>query len=346
MKQLVKKALRLPAKAILASGYDVIQEYIATSPAVWFNPYLSAKVRPYRPGVETYIIRRDDVARPVTTGGDGSSLPIPPKEWFLYGGSEEGFIASGKANAGTIRRVAEASGFSFQTARRILDFGCADGRIIRWFHDLKDCEVWGVDLLGEYILLCQQYLSPPFKFATNTSEPHLPFEDRSFDLIYACSVFTHIADLADAWLLELRRILRPGGRLFITVHDDRSIEMCLDPETIRRYPHLAPVRDILLDLERQNPFVGTNYSMFTVFRSPGSGRHREAQVFYKTDYLKEHLASMFNVHSITLEAYSEFQSAYLLEMPLIQLEHRTPDVGVENGFRVIPGTHQRVFSSE
>jgi hypothetical protein len=112
MKQLVKKALRLPAKAILASGYDVIQEYIATSPAVWFNPYLSAKVRPYRPGVETYIIRRDDVARPVTTGGDGSSLPIPPKEWFLYGGSEEGFIASGKANAGTIRRVAEASGFS------------------------------------------------------------------------------------------------------------------------------------------------------------------------------------------------------------------------------------------
>src|SRR5262249_6255914 len=67
MKQLVKKALRLPAKAILASGYDVIQKYIATSPAVWFNPYLSAKVRPYRPEAETYIIRRDDVARPVTT---------------------------------------------------------------------------------------------------------------------------------------------------------------------------------------------------------------------------------------------------------------------------------------
>src|SRR5262249_35277615 len=167
--------LRLRAKAILAG---VIQEYIATSPAVWFNPYISAKVRPYRPEVETYIIRRDDVARPVTTAGDGPSLPIPPKERFMVRFSEARFISTGKAHAGTIRRVAEASGFSFQAARRILDFGCADGRIIRWFHDLKDCEVCGVDLLGEYIVLCQQYLSPPFKFATNTSEPHLPFEDR------------------------------------------------------------------------------------------------------------------------------------------------------------------------
>jgi SAM-dependent methyltransferase len=164
-------------------------------------------------------------------------------------------------------------------------------------------------------VLCQQYLSPPFKFATNTSEPHLPFEDRSFDFIYACSVFTHIADLADLWLLELRRILRPGGRLYITIHDDRSIEVCLDPEHVRRHPHLAQVRDRLLDLDRQGPYLGTNYSMFTMYRAPGPGGHREAQVYYKTDYLRQHLGSMFNLLSITPEAYSEFQSGYLLEKP-------------------------------
>src|SRR6516165_10777264 len=79
MKQLVKKALRLRAKAILAG---VIQEYIATSPAVWFNPYLSAKVRPYRPEVETYIIRRDDVARPVTTAG---AFIAHPAQRTVYG---------------------------------------------------------------------------------------------------------------------------------------------------------------------------------------------------------------------------------------------------------------------
>jgi SAM-dependent methyltransferase len=314
MKQLVKKALRLPAKAMLASAYDAIEKHIASSPAVWFNPYLSAKVRPYRPDLETYIIKKDHVSAASATGADASSLPVPPRERFMFQNfSVEDFLASGKAVAGTIRRITEASGFSFPAARRILDFGCADGRVIRWFHDLKECEVWGVELLGEYIVLCQQYLSPPFKFATNTSEPHLPFEDRSFDFIYACSVFTHIADLADSWLLELRRILRPGGRLYITIHDDRSLEVCLDPEQVRRHPHLEPVRDKLQDLERQNPYLGTDYSMFAIYRSPGPGGHREAQVFYKTEYLKQHLGSMFNLLSITPQAYSEFQSAYLLE---------------------------------
>jgi hypothetical protein len=72
---------------------------------------------------------------------------------------------------------------------------------------------------------------------------------------------------------------------------------------------------MLLDLERQIQFVGTNYSMFTAFRAPRPGGHRETQVYYKTDYLKEHLASMFNVRSITLEVYAGRQSGYLLEKP-------------------------------
>jgi SAM-dependent methyltransferase len=316
LKQFVKKALRLPTKAMLASAYDVVEQHIANSPAVWFNPYLSAKLRPYRPEAETYLIRNDLRHTTPDPNGDGSSFPVPPKERFqVQSFSVDDYLTTGKKVAGTIRSITEASGFSFQAARHILDFGCADGRIIRWFHDLKECEVWGVDLVAEYILMCQQCLSPPFKFATNTSEPHLPFEDRYFDFIYACSVFTHIADLADAWFLEMRRILRPGGRLFITIQDDRSIEVCLDPEKVRQNPHLAQVRDKLVNLERQNPYLGTDYSMFTIFRAPGPGGYREAQVYYKTSYLKQHLGRMFNLLSITPEAYSEFQTAYLLEKP-------------------------------
>ena len=48
-------------------------------------------------------------------------------------------------------------------------------------------------------------------FATVTTAPHLPFADGYFDFAYCSSVFTHISDLADAWLLELRRIVRSGG---------------------------------------------------------------------------------------------------------------------------------------
>ncbi len=109
---------------------------------------------------------------------------------------------------------------------RVLDFGCAAGRMLRYFGGVADRnEVWGVDIRAEHIAWCQEHLSPPFRFATTTTHPHLPFEDNSFRFIYACSVFTHIGDLEDTWLLELRRVLRPGGRLFATVHDNHTIEL-------------------------------------------------------------------------------------------------------------------------
>ena len=43
-----------------------------------------------------------------------------------------------------------------------------------------------------------------------TAFPHLPFEDNTFTLIYAGSVFTHILQLMDAWVMEFPRILKPS----------------------------------------------------------------------------------------------------------------------------------------
>src|SRR6185369_1736506 len=42
------------------------------------------------------------------------------------------------------------------------------------------------------------------------------------DAICAFSVFTHIDVFEDLWLLELRRILRPGGVACVTFHSERS----------------------------------------------------------------------------------------------------------------------------
>jgi SAM-dependent methyltransferase len=38
-------------------------------------------------------------------------------------------------------------------------------------------------------------------------------DDDSYDLVYAFSVFTHITDAWVAWLIELHRVLSPGGWL-------------------------------------------------------------------------------------------------------------------------------------
>ena len=69
----------------------------------------------------------------------------------------------------------------------------------------------------------------PCHFASprRRQRPICPFEDNYFDLVYGISVFTHISDLADAWFLELLRVLRPGGHAYLTIHDEHTVELLL-----------------------------------------------------------------------------------------------------------------------
>lgn len=167
-------------------------------------------------------------SRPVTQAMPaGSPQPVPPRElWAGYGTTAESYLASGAEDCETMRRLLADSGALIEDADRILDLGCAAGRMIRHLADLTPrIQVWGCDIWADAISWCQGALSPPFWFATTTVFPHLPFEDRSFGLIYCGSLFTHIDDLAEAWLLELHRILRPGGRLYFSVNDRDAVDV-------------------------------------------------------------------------------------------------------------------------
>jgi len=210
-----------------------------------------------------------------------------------------------------MERILRASDFTLKPESRVLDFGCADGCMIRWWLNLtRTGEVWGVDINGTAILWCQQNLSPPFKFALTTSFPHLPFEDCYFDLIYAGSVFTHIADLDDAWLLELRRLVRPGGKLYLTVHDNTTIDYVFNRH--RNDPGIQGLLRMLREFDEANHFTSSNFSFFTMNRTPGEGSEGQAQVFYDADYLRTHWGKYLKVLSLTPEAYG-YQTAVLLE---------------------------------
>jgi SAM-dependent methyltransferase len=106
--------------------------------------------------------------------------------------------------------------WSFE-GKRILDFGCGPGRTLRHFLCEADrAEIWGADIDAESIELLRREHCPPLQALQSGYAPPLGLEYGSFDLAWAISVFTHLTDNSIPWLLELHRLLKPGGVLIAT----------------------------------------------------------------------------------------------------------------------------------
>jgi SAM-dependent methyltransferase len=101
--------------------------------------------------------------------------------------------------------------------KRVLDFGCGVGRVLRHFApEAGAAEFTGCDIHGPSIEWVQQNLCPPFHAFQCSEEPSLPQPDGYFDLIYSISVYTHLTDHWAGWLLEHHRVLSEGGLLLVS----------------------------------------------------------------------------------------------------------------------------------
>jgi ubiquinone/menaquinone biosynthesis C-methylase UbiE len=272
---------------------------------VWKDPAISAKFRPRQRDETAWI--RPRVSFSCFDVQSEDRLPVPPSElWGGYWTDAAQYLASGKKHFTTMMDKLEYSGFLLKERECILDFGCGSGRIIRCFKDHADGrEIWGVDISDRHIQWCKEHLCPPFKFLTTTTFPHLPFEDNYFDIIYAGSVFTHIVDLAEAWVLELKRILNPQGRMYITVYDNHSIEILSScpPDS---WLHGTTLHEQLAACEREKQFTETGFSMIVLSRDPG-----DSVVFYDIDFLKMNWGNFFKVLSVDEKAF-DYQTALTL----------------------------------
>jgi SAM-dependent methyltransferase len=112
------------------------------------------------------------------------------------------------------------------SGKRVLDFGCGAGRVIRHFaEEARSADFTGCDIDPASIDWAEGHLDPPFRFLSTGESPPLPLEASSFDLIYGMSIFTHLTDSWSAWLLELRRLLKPNGVLVLSFLGQRAIEL-------------------------------------------------------------------------------------------------------------------------
>ncbi len=133
---------------------------------------------------------------------------------------EEGFRFYSHVSA----RAAEA-GVALAPQSRILDFGVGWGRMIRCFvREVDSANLYGVDVNDKFLTAARQ-TGVRANLHKITPRGRFDYEDGTFDVVYAYSVFTHLPkDIQELWLCEIHRVLRPGGVLVATTQPPRFVE--------------------------------------------------------------------------------------------------------------------------
>ena len=173
----------------------------------------------------------------------------------------------------------------------ILDFGSASGRVVRHFRNqLDDATVWAADINPNHIRWLTTHFPLRLRAVVVGELPGLPIADNSFDLICAFSVFTHIDELEMNWLAELRRVMRPGGLCYFTIHND---------ETWHALSKLSPENRLIKSMLKTPTFEIEQLHQpipqgKTAYHFAKDGLYC-SQVFHSNDYLMDVWGQFFEI---------------------------------------------------
>ena len=111
-------------------------------------------------------------------------------------------------------RLAELLGF--REGERVLDIGSGIGGPSRFLASRYDCRVTGIDLTAEFCRVAEMLtrltgMTGKVEYR-QANALDLPFDDMSFDVVWSQNASMNIA-YRDRLYSEMRRVLKPGGRL-------------------------------------------------------------------------------------------------------------------------------------
>lgn len=217
-----------------------------------------------------------------------ASVPLPPID-FIWGVGSTGethdktrdsYLQVGLA----CRHTTEAAlGADWDwEGKALLDFGCGAGRFLRQIFDWAEvAEIHGCDLDQPMVEWAKDNLCPPIAgIELNGFDPPLPYPDDHFDVVTAFSVFTHLGTNWAEWLLEVRRVLKPGGILIASILD----QSCAQTLTEVPYEEDAVGMSIWAYANPTIPYVNVLHSHW---------------------WLREHWGRAFEILSIESGTYDE-----------------------------------------
>lgn len=115
---------------------------------------------------------------------------------------------------------------NIQSTSRVLDFGVGWGRIARLFQKAVNEEnLFLADVDADALKLCSELRVKGIPMHV-TPNGNLPLEDRSLDVVYSYSVFSHLSESAARhWLSEVCKKLRSSGVLVFTTQSLRFLDL-------------------------------------------------------------------------------------------------------------------------
>ena len=113
-------------------------------------------------------------------------------------------------------RVIRPGGFDVRGCKRILDAACGDGRYSRLLlrHADSDAVLTSFDLSQKMLHRARKRLHSERVSHAAADLTRLPYAEKSFDAIVCGWVLEHLPDPRPG-LIELARVLSPGGRLLL-----------------------------------------------------------------------------------------------------------------------------------
>jgi ubiquinone/menaquinone biosynthesis C-methylase UbiE len=179
--------------------------------------------------------------------GEGEAEPVDPGYGAIWVPQDETEAMDQILNISDPKTFEEAGRYDAERIRpyisrgdAVLDLGCGIGRVTRYVAPLCR-EIWAVDVSETMLGFARERLSElrnvRFLLGRGTALPEL--DSGSIDFVYSLLTLQHVErEHAFRLLREVRRVLRDGGRAFLTFPN------LLSDEYLRAFLHYVDVNEV------------------------------------------------------------------------------------------------------